>query len=85
MRRPFQESDNGKRFHYRGAYGNLEYPLTDLGSANSNEGALWFDKPFKGYEWLYVSPVDVDPEGWVAEGTPTERHTPGQPVLTPLD
>lgn len=70
MNRPFTETDNGKRFVWRGrpAYrmttGRLEFPLTDPGSAEPGEGILWFDKPDEdGSAWDYVAPQDVE-EVW---------------------
>jgi hypothetical protein len=81
MIRPFHPSDNLKRFSYRNLYGTLEFPLHDPGSARPDEGIFWRDN---GGGWDYVLPIDVDPIGWVAEGTPSERHTPGQPTLTPF-
>lgn len=86
MRRAFIASDNQKRFTWAGRAGRLEYPLTDPEGSRPGEGILWFDAPDTNrWGWTYVLPVDVDPDGWIAEGTPTERHTPGQPELTPLD
>lgn len=66
MQRPFRVTDNGKRFRmnnpqskFHSLIGELEFPLTDPGSAEADEGILWFGPADDRHGWDYVKPSQV--------------------------
>ena len=67
MKREFRASDGGRRFRmvdvpdsrFNGRRGELEFPLTDPGSAEPGEGVLWFGPRDNRDGYDYVAPKNV--------------------------